>query len=1644
MKRRFCCALVLALALARAAAGQTPVRVLFEPSGGENSRMAASLAKLESRAPVRFTSFFDLGHGEDWRHIFERRDKALFAAYRKELSERFLAALREGAADAVVVFREPVSVERDAALVEFVRGGGMLVWVGFPKAPDATRPAMELLPVDVASGGMPRMPTDGGNLLSNGDFEDGTDGWRLRRGADAKTVPGGPGKKGHCLHIPAGAMYEAVGANRVPVAEGDRFVLSFDWRQVTPQWGPNLHTGIEPSYPDQAAYPRGVEYEFTYFGMESGIRVENYRDPVFYLYTHQDNWRHLRALVTVRPGSGLKELRFWQNSHGTGEGYEIDNIRLERIRPGAPLPPPPKVTGHYARADCALLAGVPLEALPVTPFALFTPQVGPDDRVLAETALGFPVVILRRFGKGRVLFFPLDTDGLLFPRAPSEVWQSLDSDAIWALFWERMLALQRPGAAPSAGVAPAVLTGVPGRPLEARLSLAHWQGKVRIALCDREGRVAAAAEGDPPPGKTADAPLPAMQLPPDLPGGDCLLKVFAGDPERPAGLAVVRVAAPLQLAISTEPAERKGWRPGESVRFVCTVNGALQAPAQGAVRLAVWDHQHRAVHAAGKPVRLTPGKGSVVAFDWTMPDLGPAGWFFWVTAQCDAPAQAPARAQTRVDRFKKYSFREDLHWSPWTRLEGRFARAAIPSVLRLFEDAGLNALGHSSGPEDHFWARRWGLRQYAEVPHFGGIDNIGWPEDSIEAFLAKKTPQFWPRILDNSVVAVASYGEEPGYGPAYGATWHWGDGPAPEGATRWLRRYLGRVYQDDIGKLNAQWGTQFGSFDEIMLEKEHSLPGKHFEVLPKGYALPANLSRHVDTHAFYHWYFQTFCHTLRDAFDRINPTSMAVMSMDNNFATQLDVVGMYNHWLYPKEWSACWYAYQRQFAKDPAGFLLNWGFFEDERVNAQLYLLSLTQGATAFSFWFDFPLQFNPDLTHTRGSLYFRRLRRQLAGREAALLLTAPRYDKELGIYIPRLDWKASMGRPAWLLGHRDLGRSPPWAGGYGGYEVQFHSALCESGYAPRFVAPEQFGECKVIFAPYCQSVPPEDARRLQAFVEAGGTLVASPKLATHDVHGKPSETAPGEGFAELFGVTCASRLSNTYGLLVLDDDSPIRFPEGHLPGGEPYRLQSFGRQDVTQVAEDVTVLARHQDGQPGILLRKVGKGTALYLNFVYFWPEEWYTFFSQGRESFRAFVCAILQAAGVGPSEHFLEKTDGHGSYAEPAWAVYPYETMPSGTRYLRLYADWRAPATDARLVLRRPVRRVFDVLRGREAPLRRKGDAAEVWLHLEPAEARVLALVEAPAAELRLALTPAAPAAGQTPTLAVSVIGRDGQPVSNARPITIETRDGSGARVAMLSRHVAVKGAATLPMPLAWNDAGTFTVTAFDTAEGLRGRLRFTVKPPNARPDPLPAAPPSFRGREGLPLAGATDAEFLSLLRGLRDLYRAPDASHRDLLAHFYCFPSGRHAKLERLWRFTWPRHAAALREALARGETLVLLPEDLGIDPIDGSRLYAHFDGKQVAAVEQLLQREDVTVLGSFTLRDYLVARVGKGFLILVAHSPDRAGWSEADVQAWHRKLLEDLETLGMRPDGVFAPAAGIAPMPGKVDLRSWLGASGADGL
>ena len=1249
------------------------------------------------------------------------------------------------------------------------------------------------------------------------------------------------------------------------------------------------------------------------------------------------------------------------------------------------------------------LAGVPASLLKHGALKIPAFSLQPGDETLLAGPAGKPVAALCRRGKGHVLFCPLG----LFPA------QSATADEAWLAFWDR--ALRVLGGKPVAGMAelkvPEPVTGT-SVAVECAAPVAVAG---ELALINADGtklfsKMLAAQKKTTvtlPMDRDWKAGIYAVRF---TPAADKAL-------DMPVSVAAFALEKPLSITVALDQKEL-GVAPGGTFRVKGVVENKGKADAPKVeVTLVLRDVDGLALQTQSKPLGpLASGAKAEYSFDLTMPDEGVQGWCYWAVVRADGGTAGAVAAETIVERWAKWSLRDEIQWTPWESTVGNGPATLTPCVFDLFADMGLNGFGMrlSNGNLPYAWRRGW--RGYHEHGN-GGVDaQFEWPPASGFDDCRKMVGQ---SEFPTAVYTLFSYGEEPGFGGAFGTTWHWGDGPAPDGASLWFRKYLQTQYKD-IAALNAQWGSAYTNFDAIKLEKKYSEPTSHMSPPPSD--LPANLSPYVDTHAFYHWYI----HEAYGAFERLthqhNSTHASVMSMDNTFLTSMGYIGMYMHWLYPPAISTSYYAYLSQWTKDDAAFVMNWGFMPNLDNVDQIYACSLVQGATAMSFWYDFPLQFNPDLTHTRAGVHMKALRESLRGKEAAVLKPVLVKNPEVGVFIPDRPWRAAMGREAWMMGLREEGERVPWACGYGGFEQVVWTALQQSGYNPRFVNQNTLSGCKFVVAPYVQCLDPAEAGALKAFVKNGGTLVCTAKLATHDGHGRPYEAVPGAGLRELVGAAFSPNFTGGYDLLDagrFEKDTPFNFPPkgGYFPGGEPIELQSFMHQTVTQVDPETRVLAKHRDGQPAVLLRKFGAGNCIYLNSLYFWPEKWYTAWSQKTESFRLLLRALGDYAGCVPPAYFLSRdpVDCSVEIHDPMTLARAYSVEAKGAApsyQIRLYRDWRAYAHENdRLMLRWPVAEVVDTVSGRSLPLLKdeKSGLPYVPVEIAPAGWRILNILPEARGQVELKPSAATVKVGGRIALEARMLDAAGVPVKSAHALTLRAwrvDPSTGARLGtarLYERDLVAAGGAAFDFP-AHLEPETVEFALSDASSGRSATCRVNVTAAGT-PATLPAVD-RWETRESWALAGMTDAEFVDLLRALTAIYRDPSATRLALTAFV---PSGaldRHAIVERLARVDWRQHAAALENAVKAGETVILLPEDLGSDPRTGTALTPGDATHRDAVLAALMGKAKCADVAAGSLT---VCALGKGRIVIVRTSPDAEGFTDGQFALWRARFQEALAGL-----------------------------------
>ena len=176
-----------------------------------------------------------------------------------------------------------------------------------------------------------------------------------------------------------------------------------------------------------------------------------------------------------------------------------------------------------------------------------------------------------------------------------------------------------------------------------------------------------------------------------------------------------------------------------------------------------------------------------------------------------------------------------------------------------------------------------------------------------------------------------------------------------------------------------------------------------------------------------------------------------------------------------------------------------------------------------------------------------------------------------------------------------------PWEGsGAESYGSYFLSALAlrqhinELQLDYTYLAPEQMlstevlEDYPVLLLPFTTAASGELVDRLVQYVEQGGILVGDLRCLATDEHGTP--WADREPLQELFGVTRTGARVD-YSASAVTFGEPTQ--ELRMDGAQ---AQVFGREALE--TRDGVAVARHETGEPAVIVHQRGKGKAIYLNF--------------------------------------------------------------------------------------------------------------------------------------------------------------------------------------------------------------------------------------------------------------------------------------------------------------------------------------------------------------------------------------------------------------------------------------------------------------
>jgi len=434
--------------------------------------------------------------------------------------------------------------------------------------------------------------------------------------------------------------------------------------------------------------------------------------------------------------------------------------------------------------------------------------------------------------------------------------------------------------------------------------------------------------------------------------------------------------------------------------------------------------------------------------------------------------------------------------------------------------------------------------------------------------------------------------------------------------------------------------------------------------------------------------------------------------------------------------------------------------------------------------------QIFPTLQHTRRGLLYAEQARELCGGIGKILIEARRVQAPIAVL-----WSQPSLCVAWVAseqtGHPMNKSLDNRYGHYFGNRETFRLAIAGSGRQFDYVTEEQIAtgvldpyQCLVLPAAY--ALGEGSLARLRTFLEAGGTVVATPGVGLTNEAGAVLEA--GAPQTRLFGFTRTAPE-------VSCKERELRLTLA--PDADPATFTSLARDQVEAV--DAVDCQKYDDGALALIRTRHGKGQAIFLNFV-----------SRDATALRAVFAGLPRTADV-------TSLDGAERPAD-------YECVQfdmGGNRYLgvthgHLNDDPNHDAVQLRLPA---AAQVYDV-RARRA----LGRTDRIEAQLPPGHAAFYALLNYEVTRVKVACRRTR--RGQDGRVSCGIRAKGARAGDHVVRVTVATPDGAEAP-AYCRNVVARGGKAAFSIPFALSDPpGKWTVTCRDVASGVEGEDVLTVK--------------------------------------------------------------------------------------------------------------------------------------------------------------------------------------------------------------------------
>lgn len=591
------------------------------------------------------------------------------------------------------------------------------------------------------------------------------------------------------------------------------------------------------------------------------------------------------------------------------------------------------------------------------------------------------------------------------------------------------------------------------------------------------------------------------------------------------------------------------------------------------------------------------------------------------------------------------------------------------------------------------------------------------------------------------------------------------------------RQYLRDEYKD-IAALNASWGTTWAGFDEVEL----SAPDDNQEAAARR---AGNYPRWYDRQAFQSYNFARLCARFVDRFRELDPQARVGFEGAGSFEAGDDydlIVRTNGFWApYPGLGDEI----IRSIA--PRDFpRANWmGYTKDADSLLGKYWRMITRGCDSVWWWrWDGVGVFHgllaPHLGPYQAAEELARDTQIVRDGLGTLLLRSEMLDDGIAVLYSMPSAYACQ-----------VGAGPSF-GRYASAHQAWSRLIREAGLQYRYVTDRmlrqgefQADRYKALVLARAEAMGPAEASAIRDFAERGGTVLADLRPALYDGHCKP---LPRGALDDLFGIE--------------REGSPEAAAEkaalSAAPGGEALSLEwdKAGSDPGVRAADGQ---ARGRCGTaPIVVVRKVGKGQAILLNFA---ADRFPAPGSDAApEAAGEFVRRLFAAAGVRPAVR-VQRADGR-----PAANL---EVVRWRTGRTDLVALSRESGRREEVALALPeARHVYDLRRRRYL-----GPGTAASAEVIPCRATFFALTPERAAAPEVRLPAPAAERGRVVRLALAVPGADG---TRAVLVRVWRPDGSEAEP---FRQVAMVGpeGAEVPLPFAYNDPeGAWRVTAAELFTG------------------------------------------------------------------------------------------------------------------------------------------------------------------------------------------------------------------------------------